>query len=210
MAINAQQPYMTLDELLARGEDASFEIINGKVVDMPPAGGLHQIIAGNIVRILSTYAYKAGNGMILPDQMTYLMHSDSAGLKDSFVPDISFLSRYNIPSDWNIEKPHPGVPDLAIEIISPGDDAQLVSRKTRTYLEKGSKQVWLVYPRLKEVHQYRASQPDTVRIYRSGVIDTDDLFPDLKLPVNEIFEIPDYMPSPQSSQPDDNNDKDND
>jgi Uma2 family endonuclease len=140
--------------------------------------------------------------------MTYLMHSDSAGLKDSFVPDISFLSRDNIPSDWNIEKPPPGVPDLAIEVISPGDDAQLVSRKTRTYLDKGSKQVWLVYPHLKEVHQYKASQPDTVRIYRSGVIDTENLFPGLELTINAIFEIPDYMPSPDASQSDDNDDKD--
>ena len=109
--------------------------------------------------------------------MTYLMNSDSKGLKDSFVPDISFLARDNIPSDWDIEKPHPGVPDLAIEIVSPGNEFQLMAQKTRIYLEKGTHEVWLVLPRLKELHQYKASQPDNIRIYRDGQIDAAELFP---------------------------------
>jgi Uma2 family endonuclease len=205
MAINTQQPYMTLDDLLAKGEDASFEIIEGDVIEMPPAGGLHQIVAGNIIRILSAYVHMKRAGYILPDQMTYLMHSDSKGLKNSLVPDVSFLSRENIPSDWDIEKPHPGVPDLAIEIVSPGNDAHLILQKTTTYLEKGTTEVWLVYPRLKELHQYKASQPDNVRRYHEGKIDADDLFPGIDgLTIEAIFEILD------SSEPTDNdNDKDN-
>ena len=55
MVIDTQQRLMTLDDLLAQGEDATFEIINGKVIEMPPAGGLHQIVAYNLIFILSQY-----------------------------------------------------------------------------------------------------------------------------------------------------------
>ena len=209
MAIDTPQTLMPLDELLAKGEDASFEIIKGEVIDKPPAGGLHQIVAGNIIRILSAYVYVKRAGYILPDQMTYLMHSDSKGLKNSFVPDVSFLSRENIPSDWDIEKPHPGVPDLAIEIIVPGDKACMILRKTRTYLNKGAQEVWLVFPGLKEIHQYKASMQDIIRVYFDGNIDADDLFPGIDgLTIEAIFEILDSTDSSEST--DNDNNKDND
>jgi Uma2 family endonuclease len=78
---------------------------------------------------------------------------------------VSFIRLENIPADWDLEKPHPGVPDLAVEVVSPGDSAEDVQAKVRTYLDKGAQQVWVLYPKTKEIHQFIGSQRDTFRVY---------------------------------------------
>lgn len=187
-----QKQALTLEEYLALGEDSRVEIINWEQVEMTAAGGVHQIIAGNIIHILDTYVREQDIGVVLPDQMTYLMNSPESGLKDSFVPDVSYISHENVPENWDVEKPHPACPDLAVEIVSPGNDALLIQEKVRIYLEKGTQQVWLVYPKIKEVHQFTSAKPEQSRIYRGAEsINAEDLFPNIQgLHLSAIFKLP--------------------
>lgn len=187
-----EKQHISLDELIAMGEDSRIEIINWEVVAMTAAGMTHQILAMNILRILDKYVNEKDIGLILPDGMTYLMNSLSKGLKDSFVPDVSFVQHENIPEGFDPDKPHPGAPDLAVEIISPGDDADMVQTKVRTYLEQGTKQVWIVYPKSKEVHQYTSKKTDQSRIYRGSTkIDAEAIFPKIEgLTTDAIFDLP--------------------
>jgi Uma2 family endonuclease len=182
----------TLDDLLAMGEDARVEIIEGELVQMTAAGGIHQIIAGNIIRILDAYVVKHDTGVVFPDGMTYLMNSPAKGLKDSFVPDISYINHDNVPENWNVSKPHPGAPNLAVEIVSPGDDVTKLHQKIRTYLDTGTIQVWVVHPTIKEIHQYTKTEPDTAHIYKdSATLDAEALFPSLEgLTTDAIFKLP--------------------
>lgn len=182
----------SLDDLLAMGEDARVEIIGGELIEMSAAGFRHQIIANNINFILQPYVRQHDIGIVLPDGMTYLMNSPTKTLEDSFVPDVSLLLKENVSADWDIDKPHPSVPDLAIEIISPSDDPDRVQRKRRTYLEKGTQQVWLVYPKTQEVHQYTSAEPNTSRIYKDEQsMDADTLFPKIEsLTLPAIFKLP--------------------
>jgi Uma2 family endonuclease len=189
MAINTPQTLMTLDDLLARND--RIEIINGDVFDMAAAGADHQIIGRNIFRILDAYVAEAGTGEVLYDGLTFLMNSSEAGLTNSFIPDIAYLKLDNLPDTWDIRKPHPGTPDLAVEIFSPGNDEQRMLQKARTYLKQGSEQVWIVFPALKEVHQFKASDPTRIRVYMEGAMQVDDLFPGLDdLTVERIFALP--------------------
>jgi Uma2 family endonuclease len=97
-----------------------------------------------------------------------------------------------IPKGWNIERPFPGAPTLAIEIVSPDDDAEDLLKRTRDYLRAGSEQVWIAYPSEREVHQHRRGA-DTVRVYSqdTDVIDVEGLLPGLMLTLSEIFALPD-------------------
>lgn len=187
-----KQQSISLDDLLSMGEDSNIEIIDWEIVEMPAAGGIHQLIAMNIIRILDAYIQEHDIGVIMPDQMTYLMNSPVSGLKDSFVPDVSYFSHESVPQDWDIEKPHPGAPDLAVEIISPNDNAEIVKTKVKTYLEKGTTQVWLVYPKLKRIEEFTSANPEVTRNYEGSVtINADDLFPNIEgLTTDAIFKLP--------------------
>ncbi len=181
--------FPTLDGLLAMGEDAHVEIIDGAIKEMAAAGGIHHIIIMNFIRPLDRYVQSNDMGSVFSDGLTYLMWSPAGRLKDSFVPDLSFVRSKNIPSNWDIEKPHPGVPDLAVEVVSPGDDAEDLQTKRKTYLEKGTEQVWIAYPRLREVHQYTR---EGYHVYSgSHTIDAEALFPNIEgLTLDAIFALP--------------------
>lgn len=184
-----EQSWMTLDEFLAL--DTRVEIIEGELVEMAAVGGTHQLIGGNIYRVLDDHNQGHQLGLLSYDGLIFLMFSIEKRLKNSFVPDIAFIFTANILPSWNLDKPYPGVPDLAIEIISPDDNPIEVMRKRRTYLAKGTKELWLVYPDVEEVHQYT---PDGVRIYTQPdeAIQTN-LFPDLTtLTLKAIFTLPDW------------------
>ncbi|MEL6306901.1 MAG: Uma2 family endonuclease [Chloroflexota bacterium] len=182
---------MSLEELLATGDDARFEIVEWERIDMVAAGMAHQIIAMNILRIIDTYVSERDMGNVLPDGMTFLMNSPTTGLKDSFIPDVSFVATDNIPADFDINKPHPGAPDLAVEIISPNDNVEIVQTKVETYLAQGTHEVWLVFPKTQTVHQYRQATPATIRKYMGQDNIETDLFPDMQgLTLKAIFALP--------------------
>ena len=187
--ISLERTAVTLEDLMKLG-DARVEVINGVVVEMAPVGGLHQVINGNIYDPLKTFVNEHELGALFMDGLLYLMNEDSRHLRGSFAPDLSFIRRENIPADWNLTLPFPGVPDFAVEVMSPSDTAEDIQTKVRTYLDKGTEQVWVIYPSTREVYQYRREQ-QTVRIYSgSEQIDTESLFPGLPLTLDTIFKLP--------------------
>jgi Uma2 family endonuclease len=182
---------LTIDDLLALGFDARMEIVNGEIVDMSPVGGLHQFVGANIFDSIDSFAHRHKFGIVLFHGLLYVLDQDRR-LRNAFVPDVSFLRKGSIPADWDIVRPYPGAPTLAVEIMSPTDSVEVVLRKVREYLKAGSDEVWVVYPQQQEIHQYRRSSPDTVKVYtEDSVLNTDDLFPGLVLHASEIFTLPD-------------------
>jgi Uma2 family endonuclease len=190
VSIHAAEQSITLDELL-RLRDTRVEIIEGRLVPMNAAAFQHAVVAQNLNRLLDPYVVAHGLGAVFSDGLTYLMHSDTRNLKDSFMPDLSFLRTASILVPPEYDKPYPGVPDLAIEVVSPGDDADDLMLKVRTYLAKGTEQVWVVYPVVQEVHQYRREGDPEIRIYRGNApIDVQVFFPGLQITPSQIFQMP--------------------
>jgi Uma2 family endonuclease len=180
---------VTLDDLMKL--DKRVEIIDGEIVAMPAAGFAHHFIARNFNRVLDVHVVNHSLGEVFFDGLTYLMFSNAKRLKDSFVPDVSFIRAENLIADLDISKLYPGIPDLAIEVISPNENADEVQTKIRTYLDKGTEQVWVAYPTTKEVYQYCGDKNPEIRIYQGGEkMDVESLFPGLELTLEMIFALP--------------------
>jgi Uma2 family endonuclease len=180
----------SLSELLAFNEDARIEIIDGEIKPMSPNGVLHQWIGKNLFRLLDDYVRENPTGVLFYDGLICLMlrpGEEAHGLRDSFVPDLCYIRKTAFPKDWNLELPYPYAPTLAVEIMSPGDDADDMLDKVRKYLDAGTEQVWVVFMRRKEIHQYVKDDPD---VHTFGIDDTltdDLLLPGLRLPLSEVF-----------------------
>jgi Uma2 family endonuclease len=180
---------ITLDDLM---QLEGIEIIDGEIVPMAAAGVEHQLIGGNTYDVLKPFAKQNNLGMVFYDNLTYLMFSPAPRLRYSFVPDISFIALADLLPDLDLSKPYPGVPTLAVEIASPDDKAEILQGKVRMYLDKGTAQVWLIFPATREVHQYRRDANPYIRIYlqMEDRIDVEALFPGLELTLATIFEMP--------------------
>jgi len=80
-----------------------------------------------------------------------------------------------------------GAPDLAIEIVSPGDDASDLREKVKQYLDAGALAVCVVYPRTELVEIY--TPVNTARILGiEDTLDAPELLPGFKLPVRAILQ----------------------
>lgn len=183
-----EHPPITLDDLLA--SEARVEIVDGEMIEMTAGGMTNGIIGMNIGTPLRLYLRENPIGAVAQDNVTFLMFSPARRLKDSFVPDVCFIFNENVPPGWNPETPHPGVPDLAVEIVSPSDNPEMVIKKRQTYLAKGTREVWVIYPRAREVQQFTAQG---VKIYNhmEDVIDTSGLFPNMSpLTLADVFDLP--------------------
>jgi Uma2 family endonuclease len=101
-------------------------------------------------------------------------------------PDISFISIARLPPDRIPEQFIPGAPDLAVEIISPGDRWSEVEEKVADYLAGGVRMVWLVDSRERRVVVRYSDRPPTI-IAADGELDAEDVVPGFKLPLAELF-----------------------
>jgi len=187
---------MTVDQLMSLGSEAHIEVIDGEVVEMSPVGGLHHVVAGNIHDILKFYVKQNDLGFVFMDGLLYLLHKIDEGIKGARVPDVSYIRKENIPKDWQLEKPFPGAPDLAVEVMSPNDSANATLKRVRDYLDAGTEDVWVVYPEQKEVHQYQGRLPTVANLYQNDDrIAAENLFPGLEIITASFFVLPDWMKS---------------
>ncbi len=103
------------------------------------------------------------------------------------IPDLSFVSWDRIGADEWPEEPVPNlIPDLAIEVISPGNTKGEMTRKLRDYFEAGVTEVWYVYPKTQHIDIYSA--PDEKRrISKGGILTGSVVFPGFSLPLSKLF-----------------------
>lgn len=101
-------------------------------------------------------------------------------------PDVSYVRAERIPEDvpegfWEL------APDLAVEVVSPGDTAVEVREKVREYLAAGVPMVWVMYPGTREVIVHTAD--GLARAYGpDDVLEGLDLLPGFRCRVAELFD----------------------
>lgn len=183
---------ITEEDLLRLGaQDQPVEVINGEIVKVPGVGVLHSIIAANVYRILYAFVTQNDLGYVFTDSLIYVLKRDpKGGVQKSRIPDASFIRKGRIPKDFDISRPFPGAPDLAVEVVSPDERAEDTLAKTDDYFEAGAQQAWVLYPERKVVCQY-VQGSDVIHIYRGGdPIDTAALFPGLTISPSDFFVLP--------------------
>lgn len=186
-----EKKLITEAELMALGSNARVEVVDGEIVAMAPVGLEHQFVGGNFYDPLKAFVKQHDLGFVFYDGLIYLLDQNAQHLRGARVPDVSFVRKGLLPKGWNIKRPFPGAPTLAIEVVSPDDDAEDLLKRTRDYLRAGSEQVWIAYPSEREVHQHKQGA-DVVRVYAqdTDTIDVEGLFPGLTLTLGEIFALP--------------------
>jgi Uma2 family endonuclease len=79
------------------------------------------------------------------------------------------------------------VPDLVVEVLSPGDSAREVAHKIGEYLECGVPLVWLVDPEGETVTVYR-TLTDARRLSSEEILSAEPVLPGFSCRVSQFFE----------------------
>ena len=147
---------------------------------MSPAGDQH----GAVTITLSVFLYnhvKANNlGELRSADTGFKLESNPDTV---LAPDIAFIAGDRVGT--RVPGFRPGAPDLAVEVISPGDTKPEVERKTALWLELGARSVWNVNPRKRTVEVNRADGEK--RLFHEADELVDDTVPGFRVAVSEIF-----------------------
>jgi Uma2 family endonuclease len=177
-----------------------YEVVNGDIVELPPMSNYAGQVANHLNRAMIGYliANDIGESGIELLFRIPLPEDRSRNRK----PDMAFVSYER----WPRSKPFPYtgnardvVPDIAAEIVSPGDAADDLIAKAREYLRGGVRLVWIVYPLAQEVHAYLPGVRDVRVYFATDELDAGEILPGFHTSVGALF--PPTEPPPPATQP---------
>jgi Uma2 family endonuclease len=166
------------------------ELFKGKIVKMSPAPSTyHQKIAGNIHGILwNKFKNNSCNVFVAPFDVRLVSTKNSKSDTDIYTvvqPDLCVIcDESKIDARGAI-----GVPELMIEILSPGNSKKEMRYKYDLYQEAGVLEYWIVNPENKTIFIYVLK--DGIFVGQHPLIEDDTiespLLPQLDFKLEEIF-----------------------
>ena len=158
---------LTADDLLAIPEDGKrYELVRGELIEMPPPGFAHGIVVDNIGWLIGTFIRQNGLGFV---------STSETGIYLEQGPDTVRAADFAIIARERITEPVPErgyvaglIPDLVVEVISPGYGEAEAEARALMWLEAGVRLVLTAYIATQEI----VVHGDDGSIRRFGVNDT--------------------------------------
>jgi Uma2 family endonuclease len=161
------------------------EIVNGEIVEMPPAGDDPHGASLNVAISLRAYEKQTGRGRAYTEGAGFHVNLPHRG---AFSPDAA----YHIGPRTGMRFLE-GAPIFAVEVRSENDYGRAAERarqdKRADYFACGTLVVWDVDLQSEDViKSYKASDPDNPVIFRRGEIaDAEPAVPGWRMAVEELF-----------------------
>ena len=175
---------MTAAELLEMPDDGyRYELVKGELIRMAPAGYEHGVRTIELTSPLHVHVKANDLGVVCAAETGFVLSQNPDTVR---APDIAFISRERAEKVGMVKGYWVGAPDLAVEVVSPGDTKREVEKKVAEWLEAGTRMVWVVSPKLRTITVYR-SLKDIVVLTIKDTLDGGDVVPGFQIKVAEIF-----------------------
>jgi Uma2 family endonuclease len=183
--MSTTEQLMTVDELLRMPDDGfRYELVKGELRKMAPAGHEHGRVAVRFTWRLAQHVETNNLGIVYAAETGFTLATNPDTVR---APDVAFVSRERLAEVKRASGFWPGAPDLAVEAGSPGDTYSEVEEKAIDWLAAGARMVLALNPRKRTVTVYR-SLNDIVILGDDAVHDLDDVVPEFKIAVKDIFD----------------------
>ncbi len=174
----------TIEELYK--VEGKAELVNGEIVEMPPAGDDPGFASLEIATSLRAHTRQTGRGRAYGDGTGFKVHLPH---REAFSPDAA----YHTGRRTGMRFPE-GAPIFAVEVRSEYDYGPAAERtmkeKRADYFACGTLVVWDVDLLSEDViKSYKASDPEHPVIFRRGdIADAEPAVPGWRMAVNDLFE----------------------
>ncbi len=161
---------------------SKLELIAGVLYMTPPPEYTHDNVVKRLNRLLTLHLAATGNRGSLYVPRAAIWTGPSTYLE----PDLFYISA---ELEARLDPQHRDTADLVVEVISPGSAIYDRNTKADTYDALGVRELWLVdeTDETVEVRHQTASGFGTGRVFKRGEDVISLLFPDLHLPVEQLF-----------------------
>ena len=177
---------MSAEELLQMPDDGfRYELIEGELRRISPAGDEHGRVGIALLVPLGSYVMKNKLGALYLAETGFLIKTKPDTVR---APDIAFVRMERIRKEPKVKSYRHGAPDLAVEVVSPGDRVNQIDQKVTEWLKAGASMVWIINPKPKTITVYR-SLTDIITLTEKDTLEGGEVVPGFQIPVAEIFAI---------------------
>ncbi|HEU0201768.1 MAG TPA: Uma2 family endonuclease [Burkholderiaceae bacterium] len=177
----------TAEELMRMPDDGfRYELVQGELRKMAPAGGRHGQVAGAIGWRLAQHVEVNNLGVVFGAETGFKIATNPDTVR---APDAAFVSREWIEK-FGVPKGYwPGAPDLAVEVVSPNDSYEEVEEKVLDWLNAGTRMVVVLNPAKRVVSVYRArlGALNATVLTGNDTLSGDDVVPGWSVAVKALF-----------------------
>lgn len=158
-----------------------YELIGGKLILLSPSGEQHGSVVATLTALLGYYILSHKLGRAYGAETGFLVGTAPDTVR---APDFAFIGAEKLGGAPGSGY-RPGSPDLAAEVISPGDSYSGMTEKALLWLDAGAAEVWLIDPRKETVSVYLSK--DRIRVLSGNDLLVSELFPGWQIGVGELF-----------------------
>ena len=118
---------ITAQQFAAMADDGKrYELVEGVLQMMSPAGGRHGFVAMRIGALLEPHVRSRKLGRVCAAETGFLLSTDPDTVR---APDVAFVNAEAIGKIDDLNGYLPVAPDLAVEVVSPSDTSTEVEAK---------------------------------------------------------------------------------
>ena len=191
MVMPAEKQYISAEEFLELAQrpeyqDRQIELVEGEIIEMPKPTVGHGEIVIRLSTKIASYVYENDLGRVTGGDAGFVVRRNPAGRATVRGLDIAFISKAKMPNPLPF-KLFELAPDLAVEVISPGNSADDIHRKVRELLKAGTPLIWIVYAETRTVVVHTSASAVTYE--ESDTLSGGDVLPGFEVRVGDIFPV---------------------
>ncbi len=180
MSTITKKPW-TAEELIRLPEGWRYEIDEGELVIMAPAGWLHGKLTSRVDFILRRFVYERHLGEVVAGASGFFVRRDPDILR---APDVAFYSAERTARIDDVMGFPTVPPDLAVEVQDPSEPD--LTRKIQQYLEAGVRAVWVADPRARTLVRHAPGEPPRIWSSPDAVIE-EPVLPGFRCELRDLF-----------------------
>ena len=182
-AASVDLPMTAVDLLAIFNDGQRYELIDGEIRAMSPAGNTHGKIAMALGFRLAAFVQEHGLGAVYAAETGFLIQQNPDTVR---APDVAFITQKRLDEVGPVEGYWPGAPDIVAEVVSPTDRFSDVEQKALHWLRAGSQIVWIVDPAQAHVTEYRSAVD--IRVLGSDErLTAPQILPGWEVKIAELF-----------------------
>jgi Uma2 family endonuclease len=175
----------TEDELQALPDEGYLhEVVNGTLVMSPKNNFQHEQICQRLNFALESFNRAHRLGAVFGSSMGFWM----AG-RNCRAPDVAFVPKarlHELGFKPNTKTFFTGAPDLAIEVLSPGNTRAEMDERLTDFFASGAQIVWVIHPEEQFVEVCH-SLTDRRIVGPAGELEGEHLLPGFRVQLSELF-----------------------
>ena len=175
---------VTVEEFFRDYGDGGFELVKGRVIEVPMPGAKHGKVCVKVVHLLMKYLEANPLGHVMSNDTLIVLRR---GPDTSRGADVCFVSYAKLPPGDVPDGPLEVIPELVFEVRSPSDSWTDAIEKMLDYLKAGVQAVVIFDPKTTSATLFRSDVRQ--EMFEAGdTLTVPDLLPGFAVPVRQFFE----------------------